>query len=79
MSQEKVTKYKEEKANRKETVKKQKRAKLIRNSVMGVLLIAIIGWVGYSAVISYQENKPRQEAEIDYTAIDEYSNGLSAE
>lgn len=79
MSQEKVTKYKEEKANRKDAVKKQKRAKFIRNSVMGVLLIAIIGWVGYSAVISYQESKPRQEAEIDYTAIDEYINGLSEE
>ncbi len=50
MSQEKVDKYKEEKANRKKNVAKQK-----RNAVIGriagvlvvVLLIAYIGWSGY--------------------------------
>ena len=37
MSQEKVAKYKEAKANRKQTMKKEKRARLIRNIVTGVV------------------------------------------
>ena len=79
MSQEKVDKYKEQKANRKEIMKKQKRAKLFRNSVTGLVCVAILGWVGYSAVDYYQSNKPRKSVEVDYAAIDEYTEGLSAE
>lgn len=79
MSQEKVSKYKEEKANRKESMKKQKRAKLIRNSVMGIAFAAILAWIGYSAVVSYQENQPRQTAEVNYTAVDDYLAELRAE
>lgn len=78
MSQEKVAKYKEEKANRKEIMKKQKRAKLFRNSVAAILCVAVVGWIGYSAVDYYQTNKPRKTVEVDYTAVEDYVNGLSA-
>ena len=77
MSQEKVAKYKEEKANRKELMKKAKRQKAIRNTVTAVVCVAVVGWLGYSAVDYYQENKPRQEVEVDYTAIDEYLTNIS--
>ena len=79
MSQEKVTKYKEAKATRKETMKKQKRAKLIRNSVMGILFAAVLVWLGYSAVDSFQKTQPPKEVEIDYTALDEYFDELNEE
>ncbi len=79
MSQEKVAKYKEEKANRKEIMRKQKIAKITRNSIVGVVLVAVIGWIGYSAVAYYQENKPREVVEVDYAALNEYTNGLSVE
>ena len=79
MSQEKVNKYKEQKANRKEIMKKQKRVKFIRHSVAGLVCVAVIGWVGYSAVDYYQSNKPRKTVEVDYAAVNEYSEGLSAE
>lgn len=79
MSQEKVAKYKEEKANRKAIMKKQKIAKITRNSITAVVLVAVIGWVGYSAVAYYQENKPREVVEVDYAALNEYTNGLSVE
>ena len=72
MSQEKVTKYKEAKANRKETIKKEKRVKLIRNTVAGIVVAAVVGWVGYSAVAFYIANLPRPEAEVNYTAISDY-------
>lgn len=79
MSQEKVAKYKEEKANRKKNMKKEKRAKVIRNTVMTVVLAAVVGWVGYSGVTYYQENKAREVVEADFTAVDDYINALSAE
>ena len=79
MSQEKVTKYKEEKANRKAIMKKQKIAKIVRNSITAIVLVAVVGWVGYSGVAYYQENKPREVVEVDYAAVDEYVNNLSAE
>lgn len=72
MSQEKVAKYKELKANRKELMKKEKKQKAIRNTVTAIICVAAIGWVGYSAVDYWQENKPRQEVEVDYSAIDGY-------
>lgn len=79
MSQEKVAKYKESKANRKEIMKKQKQTRLIRNTVAGIICVVLVGWVGYSAVTYLQENKPRQEVEVDYTAVDEYTETLAGE
>ena len=72
MSQEKVARYKEEKANRKELMKKAKRQKAVRNTVAAVICVAVVGWLGYSAVDYIETNRPRQEVEVDYTAIDEY-------
>lgn len=79
MSQEKVKKYKEEKANRKETMKKQKRAKLLRNSIMGIILAAALFWVGYSGVTYYIDSQPRKSVEVDYAAVDDYIDTLSEE
>lgn len=76
MSQEKVTKYKEEKANRKELMKKAKQKKAIRNTVTAIICVAVVGWLGFSAVDYVNENKPRQELEVDYTAIDDYLTGI---
>ena len=77
MSQEKVTKYKEAKANRKETMKKQKQAKMIRSTLVGVVCVAVLGWVGYSAVDYYQNNQPREEVEVDYAAVDDYLESIT--
>jgi len=72
MSQEKVAKYKEQKANRKELMKKERQKKAIRNTVTAIICVAVVGWLGYSAVDYWQDNQPRQEVEVDYTAVDEY-------
>ena len=76
MSQEKVARYKEDKANRKELMKKAKMQKTIRNTVTTVALVATFAWVGYSAVTYVIENQPRQAVEIDYTSIDEYLSAI---
>ena len=77
MSQEKVTKYKEEKANRKKTMKKEKIVKKIV-AVLAVLVIAApIVWVGYSAVDTIIKNQPRESIEVDYTALDDYATEIA--
>lgn len=79
MSQEKVNKYKEQKANRKETMRKEKRASLIRNIVAGVVLVATIGWVGYSGVTYIIKHQPRPEVDVNYTSVSDYEESLNKE
>ena len=77
MSQEKVTRYKEQKAHRKEIMKKQKQQKTVRKAIAAVVTVVMFGWIGFSAVNTYQNNKPRQKAEVDYSAMIDYINELS--
>lgn len=76
MSQEKVERYKKEKANRKQNARKQKIMNVIRKSVLGVAAIALVGWLGFSAYQSYTANIPRASVEIDYSAVTDYMNAL---
>lgn len=72
MSQDKVNRYKEEKGKRKQAIAKEKQKKLLRK-VTGIIVgVALIGWIGYSAVDLYQDSRPREMVEIDYTAMNEY-------
>ena len=79
MSQEKVTRYKEDKANRKELMKKAKQKRAIRNTITSLALLATFAWVGYSAVDYIITNQPREAVEIDYTMIDEFISEMKAE
>lgn len=79
MSQEKVNKYKEEKAIRKETMKKAKRAALLRNVIASIVLVAVVGWVGYSGVTYIIRHQPRQEVGVNYTSVTDYVESLTAE
>ena len=79
MSQEKVAKYKEAKANRKEIMKKEKQARRVRNTIACVVCVVILGWLGYSAVDYLQNNQPRHNVEVDFSAIDEYAGTLVEE
>ena len=77
MSQEKVDHYKQEKANRKQLMKKQRMMHVMRCTVMGVVALALVGWLGYSAYGLYEQKQPRKTAEVDYTAVNEYLQSLS--
>lgn len=77
MSQEKVDRYKQEKANRKKNMKKQKLRNAAQKLVVCVAGIAVIGWIGYSAYHSYESNRPKEEAQIDYTAVNELSQAVA--
>lgn len=69
MSQEKVDRYKKEKANRKQNIKKEKFRNVFRKCAVGVVGLALIGWIGYSAYGTYESRKPKEEAQIDYSAL----------
>lgn len=79
MSQEKVDRYKEEKANRRQIMKKQKMMNTARKAVLGVIALALVAWLGISAANTYLDNQPRKIAEINYDAIDEYLTELQAQ
>lgn len=76
MSQEKVDFYKKQKANRKELMKKEKRNRILRITLIVVIIAAALGWFGYSV---YQNSRPVEtiNVETNYGAIDTYLNGLT--
>ncbi len=78
MSQEKVDRYKKEKSGRKQAIKKEKIANAIRKCVVGVCAIALVGWIGYSAYDKYESSRPVKEIQVNYQAIDTYSQNLAS-
>ncbi len=78
MSQEKVNRYKEEKANRKAIQAKEKRKKMIAKAVGGVIALGLVCWIGYS--VYDMANKPdTTPVEVDASALDDYINAIDAE
>ena len=76
MSQAKVDQYKKDKVNRKETMAKEKRSRMISKlcwSVAGVILVA---WVGISAVNFVYESRPVETIYCDTSALDSFLNSL---
>ncbi len=81
MSQEKVDRYKEKKARRREIYKKEKRL-LALEKFAGVLICAVlVVWVGYSVYgkITAVQNEKVQETVMDTAAIDNYLADLNAD
>lgn len=79
MSQKKVDKYKEEKANRGKIIKKEKRMIRLEKTAAVLVLVAIIGWLGYSVYGQVQKSGEAKVTEtvMDASAIDEYMMGLN--
>ena len=74
MSQEKVTKYKEAKANRKEIMKKEKRKKLIGNLMFALIPIILIAGIAIGIIDTYTDFKPRQSVEVKYSTISNFDD-----
>ena len=70
MSQEKVDRYKQEKANRK------KNMNIVRKCVLSLAALALVGWLGYSAYVSHESKQEREVAEVNYDAVNNYLSGL---
>ena len=78
MSQAKVDRYKEEKKNRKQTIKKEKRNRILARTIGVVVVAAIVCWIGFSGYSYYQEKKPMTKTELSTTALSDYLSGLTA-
>lgn len=78
MSQEKVNRYKEEKAKRKELLAKEKKKQMIARICAGLIGLALVGWVGYS-VYDMATRPDTSDVELDASALDEYISGINAE
>lgn len=75
MSQEKVDRYKEQKANRKQIMAREKHEKFLVKLCAGLVALALVCWLGYSIYDS--ANKPdTSDVAITTTAIDEYVSTL---
>lgn len=77
MSQAKVDRYKEEKANRKKNMRKEKVRNVFRKCAVFVVALVLVGWIGYSAYSTYESKKPKEEVEIDYTAVTDFQQGMA--
>ena len=77
MSQEKADRYKQEKANRKKIVKKQRIMNVVRKTVLSLAVIALVGWLGYSAYQTHEAGKERPVAQVNYDSINNYMSQLS--
>ena len=84
MSQEKVDKYKKEKANREKLQKREKRTLFLEKLAIGAVAIVMVGWIGYSAYGVLTREDPVEEktvvtTEMDTTAITDYLSQLSGD
>ncbi|MBQ8519509.1 MAG: hypothetical protein IJ455_07920 [Agathobacter sp.] len=79
MSQAKVDQYKKEKANRKVTMAKEKRQKMIIKICSGAVLLVLVAWVGISTVDFIYESRPQDTVYVETTEIDNYLESLYEE
>lgn len=80
MSQAKVDKYKEYKANKKEILKKERNKRRLEYGLAILILAAFVGWIGYAVVIDAAdriENGAASYTELDVTALNEYLSSVS--
>lgn len=78
MSQEKVNRYKEEKANRKELLAKEKKKQAITKAVAGVIVLALVCWLGYS-IYDTATRPDSSTIEMDASALDSYLSSMGTD
>ena len=79
MSQAKVDQYKKEKANRKQIMAKEKAKRTIAKICGAIVGIAVVVWIGVSAVAFVKANIPVETIYAKTDAIDDYLTELYAE
>lgn len=80
MSQEKVDKYKEQKANRQKIMKRERRILRLEKAAVGLVALIAVCWIGYSAyglVTKDETDSGVMTTEIDVSALSDYLVGLS--
>lgn len=80
MSQEKVDRYKEQKAHRQEIYKKEKRILALEKAAGILVCAAVVVWIGYSVYgkVTAAQDAKVIETVMDATAIDDYLAEMNA-
>lgn len=78
MSQAKVDKYKEDKKNRAQIMKKQKRNAMIAKIAGGIVAVVLVCWIGVS-IYNVVNPETSSTYTVDAAALDDYLNQLTAE
>lgn len=76
MSQAKVDRYKEEKANRKKIIAQEKRRHTVSVICGWAIAAAVIGWAGYSGYHIYESKQPIETIYTDLDSINDYMQSL---
>lgn len=81
MSQKKVDAYKKEKANRSQTIKKEKMVLKLQKVALAVVCIGVVCWIGFSVYGKYEKAQDAivVETEMNTTALDNYLNEVGSE
>lgn len=79
MSQAKVDQYKKEKVNRKETIAKEKRQKMMMKLGASAVLVALVAWIGISTADFVYESRPKEKIYVQTTEIDNYLDSIYAD
>ncbi|GHU41271.1 hypothetical protein FACS1894111_03280 [Clostridia bacterium] len=77
MSIEKVNRYKKDKANRKKILKKEKRHRILGEIAGGLVVLALVGWMGHSIYGNVTKNIPVAQTPIHLDAISDYLSALN--
>lgn len=72
MSQQKVDKYKQEKANRQQIMKKQKMTRIAHILLALVIGVGLVGWFGVSLVRSRLAEREPVPTQIQGAAVENY-------
>lgn len=78
MSQAKVEQYKKDKANRKKIMAKERAQRIAGRTCAWLILLAIVGWAGYTGYEYYMSKQPVESIYTNLTPITDYLNGLTA-
>lgn len=79
MSQEKVDRYKKEKANRKQTVARERRNRYLMRIIIIAVIAVIVVWAGYSIRSMIKASQGKTMTYINTKSIDNYLNSLDAD
>ena len=79
MSQAKVDQYKKEKVNRKETIAKEKRQKMMMKLGASAVLVVLVAWIGISTADFVYESRPKEKIYVQTTEIDNYLDSIYAD
>ena len=65
----------------KETCRYESKKKNLRKAfdytILGLIALAIVVWIGWSAYDMYESKQPRAVAEVDYSAVNDYVQSLN--